>query len=178
MIPASSENIFVGAVVEKNNIKYSVYKVNSKTVWAGTEKAEKVLEEWENRPKGLKWLDFMKKKSGMKLNVFDLNIDESSFAEKEKFKSASKSKKNNRLKDCCKRQVKVLYEDYKNGKSYRYPMHCNCNNNLCIVKVEDDGRLWLRVNLDYIYYDVETSKEEYIRTITGDSKPQEDKKIA
>jgi hypothetical protein len=171
MIPANSENVFVGASVVKGKEKYNVYKVNSSTLWAGTSSTETVLSAWDDRAKGTKWLEFMNSVQAVKLNVSSLMIDETNTALKNRF-NKSKEKKEGRLKKCCYKELDTLNKAFEKKKAYRYPVQCNCGKDIFIVKAEEDGRFWVRAGLDYIYYNPETNEEEYIRTV-GDSKMPE-----
>jgi hypothetical protein len=167
---ATTENIFVGAVVKNRDKIYNVYKVNSNTIWAGELPTENVLNQWENKPKGMTWVALMKRTQSEKFNITRVLIDETKNNNKEIFKNEKKNgrNKNNRLKSCCVREVMQCFDAYKKGKSYRYPVECNCGKNLNVLKIEDNDDIVMRTNLDYIIFDHKTKEEKYIKTI-GDS---------
>ena len=165
MVQATSENVFLGSVVEKGGERYNVYKVNSTTVWAGGLKTAGVLEVWKDMPKGKKWLDYMKSIKATQIKINSIKVDDEKTENTIIVEKKEKDGDGKRVKYCCKRQLATLNEAKKAGKSYRHLVHCNCGKSLRILKVGEDGRFWLGTGYDYIWFDPSTKEEEYISTI-------------
>ncbi len=85
MTEATKENLFVGAIVIKGKKSYHVYKVNSATFWAGEIDSENVMNQWKHKPKGMKWVDLMKRNNAIKLNYVNSFIDPKSEENRGKF---------------------------------------------------------------------------------------------
>lgn len=163
----NKDSVFVGAIVEKGDKEYNVYKVNKTTMWVGEQSIDGVMDTWKNRPKGYKWTDFMKRIEAFKVKYEEVTFNaEKSKGRKGLYENGNKAKKSSgaRIKSCCKRKLHQPLEAYKNGRSYRYPLQCTCGKNICVIEKKEDEFI-IRVGYDYVFYNPETDTEKFYKSV-------------
>ncbi len=163
LVKCTEDNVFVGAIVLKGDEKLYVYKVNAKSLYIGKEKEKNISARWENRTKGMKWVDFMKHYAGEKSTYDSLLISSEEVNKKAgfiKIKEARESMKD-WLGASGKKIVKQIYIDYKKGKKVSYFQREFGRHKLFLMGINKDGHILFRLDQAYLFFDVYT--EVYTR---------------
>jgi len=154
LVIANSENVFVGAIVWKNDVRHYVYKVNKKTMYVGETPTEELLKRKEMFPKGTTWKEFMKRTHSSQVNFSGWEVSEEEVLKKEKFEKIAEIKKQTKqlMNSNGEKKVELMYRVYKKGKgNYKAPMEIGSSRVIIVMFTNDN---WSVLNIDgkqYIY---------------------------
>lgn len=168
IINATSDNVFIGAVVLKNKIPYNVYKVNKNFVWAGPSDTETVLDDW-SLIKRKKWVDFMAEIKAKKLTYDKLFLDEDSKKNKNKFASRKGKKGSNKeklLNNIEIHEITKAFNRFKDNKNYKYPIKGDADTNIIhIIDAKENGVMTISYKYKIFNFNIETKEIEIIKDI-------------
>ena len=158
---ANKDNVFVGAVVVKNNEKYYVYKINAKSIYIGKEKTNKILNKWENRPIGKKWVDFIKDIGGEKIGYDEIKVSSEEIAKRDGFielENRRKASKDFLGKEGKKLLIELIkmYRRKKNVLMVRNDFGRNKKFYIIYINPKDDKEVLLRMDRTYFFYNIKT----------------------
>lgn len=162
LVNANSENVFVGAIVWKKDVRHYVYKVNKKTMYVGETPTEDLLKRKEAFPKGIKWKEFMKRTHSIQVNYLGWEVSEEEVLKKEKFERIAEIKKNTKqlMDSNGEKKVELMYRVFKKGKNnYKTPIEIG-NSRVIILMFTDDK--WSVLNIDGKQYLYDLENKIYI----------------
>jgi hypothetical protein len=160
METVNQENVFVGATVLLGSMKLFVYKVNAKSLYVGETDSKVILEKWESKPLGEKWVGFMNRLNGKKVSYSGLKISSEEVSRKEGFLKIKEAR--NSMKDWLGKSGRKLMKDLavldKKGKNIAMTRRDFGNHQLFVIVVhpEKNGQFLIRLDRAYLFYNVNT----------------------
>ena len=159
---ASADNVFVGAILTKDNEKFLVVKVNAKSMYVAK---GMTLDEYSRRyslkTKGVTFKDFCKANNVEMVKFDNFEIEESEAAKKaivEETKSSAK----NVTSAFGKAEKAVLTELLKYNKIQKWANICVGDNIMRVMENKDNNRFLLNVNNDYILWNKELDSSYFV----------------
>ncbi|OQB40553.1 MAG: hypothetical protein BWY04_01308 [candidate division CPR1 bacterium ADurb.Bin160] len=160
------ENIFLGAVISKNDEKLIVYKINQKTFYAGKIDYDVFHNRYKMSKKGTTFKDFAatNKAGPFSYEGFEITEEEVNKGKTEGVKKISKEEKKI-LSAKTEKLIKDIYDfKFKRGKGYRYPIYDGSTElHLVVANVED--KVLFNMNNEYILFNVKTKKYKKLESV-------------
>jgi hypothetical protein len=159
---ASADNVFVGAILTKDNEKFLVVKVNAKSMYVAK---GMTLEEYNRRyslkVKGVTFKDFCKTNNIEMVKFDNFEIEESEAAKKTVVEETKSSAKNV-PSAFGKAEKMVLTELLKYNKIQRLANIGVGDNIIRVMENKDNNRFLLNVNNDYILWNKELDSSYFV----------------
>lgn len=159
---ASADNVFVGAILTKDNEKFLAVKVNAKSMYVAK---GMTLDEYNRRyslkAKGVTFKDFCKANNIEMVKFDNFEIEETEAAKKA-IVEESKSSSKNVTSAFGKAEKMVLTELLKYNKLQRLANISVGDNIIRVMENKDDNRFLLNVNNDYILWNKELDSSYFV----------------
>lgn len=159
---ASADNVFVGAILTKDNEKFLVVKVNAKSMYVAK---EMTLDEYNRRyslkTKETTFKDFCKANSIEMVKFDNFEIEENEAAKKAIIEETKSSAKNV-TSAFGKAEKAVLTELLKYNKLQRLANIGVGDNIMRVIENKDNNRFLLNVNNDYILWNKELDSSYFV----------------
>lgn len=152
----TKKNVFCGATVNKGTEELVVYKVNSKTVYAGKLPYFDFLVKWDNRSGGITQKKLFKQIGAEQYRYEDLAITKSNADKKEKFDyiNAHRQEQDTLLSLKERKTMRDVFERYLAGKPFRYPNHFGAKMAVAVM-CNPNGFMLLRIEENWVFWDSE-----------------------
>jgi hypothetical protein len=148
------KNVYCGAVVNKGMEELVVYKVNTKSVYAGKVPYFEFLFKWDNRKSGVTQKKFF---SSIGANIYsynDLSITTASLEKKSKFDyiNEHRQEQDTILSDKERQEMRAVFQEFCNKKGYRTPRHFGAKMVVAVL-CNPNGFMLLRVEENWVFWD-------------------------
>jgi hypothetical protein len=149
----NKEKAFLNAKVVYKNKNFYVVKINNKTVYLSEDKG--FIIKWKDRPKGITWKKFCEKHKTVMVSYDKVKIDNLEMLRATNF-IVSKKKGKNYLDSFLEKEVRRLFMVFLKKKgSWKYPIENKKNEQMFIIKFNDNGQSLIRFKDIYFFYDIE-----------------------
>jgi hypothetical protein len=159
---ASADNVFVGAILTKDNEKFLAVKVNAKSMYVAK---GMTLDEYNRRyslkAKGVTFKDFCKA-NNIEMVKFDGFEIEENEAAKKAIVEESKTSAKNVTSAFGKAEKAVLTELLKYNKIQKWANISVGDNIMRVMENKDNNRFLLNVNNDYILWNKELDSSYFV----------------
>ena len=157
---ANADNVFVGAILTKDNEKYLVVKVNAKSMYVAKNfTMDKYNKMFSLKPKNETFKEFCKNNNIEMVKYDNFNIEEEEVSKKAVIEN---TKKSNNTSAFGKAEKMVLAELLKYNKLHRLANITVGNTVMRVMENKDNNRFLLNVNNDYILYNKELDSSYFV----------------
>lgn len=160
MVRCNSENVFPSAKIyqgKSTDTHFYVYKVNSKSMYIGTETYEEIMRRWESRIKGHTWKKLMDSVKAKMVKYDDFYITEDESERKKTFNKIKEVKEGQKryLNRTGENLVSKIYENkFLKGKNYKFPIETN-GHKVVMVVANNERNVLLNIDGELIFFDID-----------------------